>query len=363
MKFNSKHIRYSLPAPRYVWVTTILLTSLFVIIQLWASSSVYAATAGLYWANFNSNELVFARGDGTGSLTSVITVNTPIGIAVDEVNEKIYWTVRNVDAIYVNNKDGSGSPTVLFDGADGVNIPGDIAVDVTNGFLYWANSNDDKIYRGNSDGSGTPTALFTGPAQGVDNPIGLVFDAVNSRLYWANYTDIDTIPNTIYRGNTNGTGLALLFNEADGVDFAYGLALDEGTNTLFWANNFGNNIMKGNADGTGSPTVLFPTGGLFPLGVALNSSEGQIFWTESDYGSNSNIRVGNMDGSGTPTTLFNDADGVDQATFIEVGFETPTAVTSLQSSTRPPSFDWLLVTVSLLMLAGGTLLLVMRRRD
>jgi PKD repeat protein len=76
---------------------------------------------------------------------------TPVGIAVDGVNGKVYWT--GGDAVHRCNLNGTGVETIV----SGADDPRGIAVDPELGKIYWGE--DGRIRQANLDGSGVQTIL------------------------------------------------------------------------------------------------------------------------------------------------------------------------------------------------------------
>ena len=62
------------------------------------------------------------------------SLESPTGLAVDWINEKVYWTDVGTDKIEVSNFDGSQRSVVIWSGME---RPRDIVVDPSNGYFYW----------------------------------------------------------------------------------------------------------------------------------------------------------------------------------------------------------------------------------
>ena len=62
------------------------------------------------------------------------SLESPTGLAVDWINEKVYWTDVGTDKIEVSNFDGSQRSVVIWSGMD---RPRNIVVDPSNGYFYW----------------------------------------------------------------------------------------------------------------------------------------------------------------------------------------------------------------------------------
>ena len=278
---------------------TITLLSLFLFTSLSYSQD-------LFFSSINLDFVGAVNQDGTGTPVTLFDngfgLDNVRGIAVDNVNNLIYWTSVGTDDISVGNLDGTGSPTVLYSGL--IN-PNNIAIDVSNNLIYWTEASNPagRIMVGTLDGSGTPTTVFSDV-----NARGISIDLTNNVLYWA-----EVINDRIRMGNADGSGdpITLFDNPNDGVDGPFGIEVDLVNSLIYWSEvgtggEGGNSISVGNLDGSGSPTVLFCSnlnGINDPRSIAINFDEGQIFWVE--LGSDA-IKVANLDGSGNTDLLFSD---------------------------------------------------------
>jgi len=212
------------------------------------------------------------------------------GIAIDVAAGKVYWGVE-VDGdfkIQVGDMDGTGPIVDLFDQSDGVGEARGIALDIDAGEMYWVENA--KVLKANMDGSGTVTELFNA-------------------------------------GNGFGGG---------GTDIALDVAAGKiylGTTVL--------GVKVANMDGSGMATFLFMTSGAD--GIAVDADAGKIYWVvDEDF----EVLVGNLDGSGTPTVLYDPSDGVDWPRRI--------AVATIPSAAMPASgTNGLLLTMVLVIVAAG----------
>ncbi|QSE96325.1 PKD domain-containing protein [Fulvivirga lutea] len=106
--------------------------------------------------------------DGSG-VTRIIDYNAGgygYGIAVDKVNEKIYFDDTDTGNILMANLDGSGIQTVI---ATGNRVYG-LVVDNTNGKLYYSERNSGSVFMINLDGSDKVTL-----SSDFNDPRGLFF--------------------------------------------------------------------------------------------------------------------------------------------------------------------------------------------
>lgn len=66
----------------------------------------------IYFDNTDNDEILMANLDGTGIQQITTTSNRVYGIAVDNTNSKLYWTERNSGNVYMSDLDGSNQVTV-----------------------------------------------------------------------------------------------------------------------------------------------------------------------------------------------------------------------------------------------------------
>jgi hypothetical protein len=224
------------------------------------------------------------------------TVTADSASTTDVTVNDLYWADTNAGTIenyYFGPNPmivGGVGPTQI---ASGQNRPTGVAVDLLNNHLYWANEgsapNSGTIVEANSDGSNQKTI-----ATGQDNPVGVAVSGNN--LYWANGGDPGQSDGSIIEANFDGTDAhAIATNQDDPSDVAVG-----GTD-LVWSNYTGGTIVEANLDGTDAHTIA--TNQDDPNGVAIGG--GVVYWTSlsGSGGSNSGTVVeANLDGT-VQTTL------------------------------------------------------------
>ncbi len=256
----------------------------------------------------NGTDIITASdidGGNAQPLISGSNVNNPQGIAVDDVNGRIYWS---------NNGDDRELMTARLDGTDvqvlytDAELPGDnevdgIAIDATNGRIYFTDRNG-QVLRAALDGSGSVEVLFD-RSDDLGSLRGIALDVVGGKVYWT-----DTVRNRIQRGNLDGTGTPEnLFTASDGLDDPYGIALDVANGKIYWTDDQNQKVQQGNLDGSGAPEDLFTSAdGLdVPYGIALDLPGGQVYW--ADAGTNK-IQRGSIRGIGAPQDVLTAADGL-----------------------------------------------------
>ena len=148
--------------------------------------------------------------DGSNFQPNLITgLQMPNHLALDVTRGKIYWTEQTSDStgkIQRANLEGTNVELVK----DLTSAPRGIAVDNVNGKIYLANAYG-KVQRLNLNGSNFKPNLITG----LESPEGIAVDAVNRKLYWAEN-------GSIKRANLNGKNIE---NIVTGLDAPANIAL------------------------------------------------------------------------------------------------------------------------------------------
>ncbi len=153
----------------------------------------------------------------------------PLGLAVDDVNNQIYWMHGSTPGrIGRAHLDGSGQTHVVT----GLKIPRGVALDLTAGKLYWAESPPEGnakgwIRRANLDGSNIELVYAVDPYDPIASKVGRpTVDAVNGYVYFG-------VNGAIVRVNLDGPP----FNPqtiVTGGSTITRIALDTANNCLYW---------------------------------------------------------------------------------------------------------------------------------
>ena len=130
-------------------------------------------------------------------------MSVPDGLAVDWINNKLYWTDTGTNTLEQSDLFGSFRRILLND----TDEPRGIAVDPLNDALYmtdWGAS--PRIEKMHLDGSGRVTIV----TQNLVWPNAVTIDFTEPALYWADaFTDI------IARGDLDGNNVVILLRGAD----------------------------------------------------------------------------------------------------------------------------------------------------
>ena len=269
--YNKKHV-------------SIVIGVMFLLIGLLSVSQVDAAGSGvttkIYWAE---NGGTVHRADLDGSNNEDLGVGSNAwGLAVDDVNGKIYWTDFSGGTIGWSDLDGSNPETILT----GLSSPSGVAIDAANNHLYYIEAST--IKRADLDGSNVST-LVTGVSGGSD----IALDLTNSHMYWTEFYD-----DAVMRADLDGNTVTPLVSTTDPT----GIALDVPNNKIYWGlYNSGKFQM---ADLDGGNAVDLETGLNQPIGILVDANSSKIYYSDRT----KVIRQAGLDGS-APEDLLNIGNG------------------------------------------------------
>ncbi len=239
---------------------------------------------GMYWTNTNNHKIQRSDLNG-GGIENLVTGDTsffPRGIALDLVNNKMYWCT--LDGIGRSDLNGDN---VEYLPVSNANAPVAIALDLTNGKIYWTEFNGNKVRRANLDGTLTEDLVTTG-----NYKTGIAVDPAGGKVYWGE------LMLGILRADLNGSNAESLVSTD--VRDPSGIALDVGAGKMYWTDaSFSAKIRRANLDGSGVEDLV-TTGLLLPRGIALDLDSGKMYWTDSDA---DKIQRANLDGTAVETLI------------------------------------------------------------
>ena len=180
-------------------------------------------------------------GSDVQELTSIFA--TPMGIAVDVPNSKLYWT-NSAGRIQSANLDGSGIKNVLS------NLPKPMDITLTDSNAYWTQGNG-SVRLVNLQGKKTIEDISTGAQAANSLVIG------GGKVYWTEKTGDSA--GTINSANLDGTGAKQLISIEASVPM--GIAVDTERESIYWTNsrgriqsaNLDGSVVQNVAEGLGSP--------------------------------------------------------------------------------------------------------------
>ena len=223
-----------------------------------------------------------AAGSSAGSAGSTGSAGTDAG---GPGATRIYWLEQGSKTVNVANVDGSQRvPLVTLTGGQASGVIG-IAVEPIGGKVYFTDVRRQRVQSSDMDGAGLLTLL-----PGLDEPVGINIDAVAGKLYVA----VQGLTPSLQRANLDGTGLEPLITT--GMQHPAGLALDVGAGKLYFVDDTLDALFSASLDGS-TLTNLNIAGVDGPIDISLDPLEGKLYWSEQG-APGARIRRANLDGSG-----------------------------------------------------------------
>ncbi|WP_179021008.1 PKD domain-containing protein [Winogradskyella forsetii] len=207
----------------------------------------------LYFSDFNTypfGNIWRMNLDGTGIEAIASNIGDPYAIALDVAGNKIYW-VDDDGNVSKANLDGS-NPEIGFFSLSGVSWRA-ISLDVENSKMYVYDVNVEEIYEVNLDGT-NPNVIVTG-----NYGYALLVDTVNDKIYFD-----DQNQGLLKVANLDGSNIQTI--DAEGTRI-YGMQIDHETSTLYWSGRDSGELYSANLDG--SDRQILRTGISSPRGIAL----------------------------------------------------------------------------------------------
>ena len=244
-------------------------------------------TLKLYWATQGKIQ----RGDLDGANIEDVLNREAQNIALDAVNDKLYWTHADNGIFRTNLSDGTNIEQVIDDDI-WANSGGGIALDVGGDKIYWTNGETDSIFRGNLNGTNIEelVALIEG------TPLDIALDVAGGKMYWTQWGGDASIS----RANLDGSNIELLIKSSViGIHTDIrSIALDVAGGKMYWTDGR-NGVGMSNLDG--SNVTKFNTPDYTTGGITLDLHNSSIYWIDSE---GFEIRRANLDGSQQQRILF-----------------------------------------------------------
>uniref|UniRef100_A0A452S896 LDL receptor related protein 4 n=1 Tax=Ursus americanus TaxID=9643 RepID=A0A452S896_URSAM len=174
----------------------------------------------VFWSDVTLDRILRANLNGSNVEEVVSTgLESPGGLAVDWVHDKLYWTDSGTSRIEVANLDGAHRKVLLWQNLE---KPRAIALHPMEGTIYWTDwGNTPRIEASSMDGSGrriiADTHLFW--------PNGLTIDYAGHRMYW-----VDAKHHVIERANLDGSHRKAVISQ--GLPHPFAITVFE--DSLYW---------------------------------------------------------------------------------------------------------------------------------
>ncbi len=213
----------------------------------------------LYWAH-HDRDIMRANLNGSSVEVLLEGMPSPYGLALDVAGQRVFWTNQ------------LGNPRVqsaTLSGADvRALVPGKaqfmigIAVDAVNEALYWMDGYyGGSVVRASIDGRNPKLIATT-----VGIATGIAVDPVGGKIYWTEYGN-GPHDDVVRRANLDGSNVETLFDATHGLQTPDRIAVDSWAGKIYWADLHAGRVQRSNLDGTGLETLLSGLGN--PRGIAL----------------------------------------------------------------------------------------------
>ena len=267
----------------------------------------YAQGRGkIYWTE--SNKIRRANLNGNAAEDIITDLKTPLHIALDIQNEKIYWVNFAPPKIYRANLDGSEIEAIINRGEPNAELEKDlpspftIALDTNASKIYWGNWQGLwGITRSDFDGSNIEDILINIHMNGfwrrhIVDAEKMQLDVKNEKLYF-----VDSFNDNIARMNLDGSNYEEL---GISINAPYGLSLDLRNNRMYWTHSILGKIYSSTLDGENVITLLSDLNR--PTDIVLHKRTNRMYWLErNEETHNSHIRRAKLDGTNVTTIYTN----------------------------------------------------------
>lgn len=204
-----------------------------------------------------------------------------VGLAVDSLNGKIYYTDFYDDStpdgkIWRMNMDGSNLENIV----SGIADPYSIAVDIKLGKIYWADDAGN-ISKANLDGAQLERQFVHVPNGQMR---GISVNSKTNKIYFYEVNE-----ENLYVVNSDGTGRQVIVDGA----YGYSVFVDEVNDKLYYEDRNEPAIMQTNLDGTGKVKIAdVPGTHVYAIGIDYITKK--LYWSDM---SNGMIKRSNLDGT------------------------------------------------------------------
>jgi sugar lactone lactonase YvrE len=161
--------------------------------------------------------------------------------------------------------------------------------------IYYTTGDDYSVKRADTDG--TDVEILHTLVSGNTTPCGITLDPVNNKIY---FTDYHADVSKIQRMNLDGTNLEDIVT---GV-MAISIAVDRFAGKIYYTTKFDPLVKRANMDGTSIETLYTPSTTSEPSGIALDTKNGKVYFTDKNPSVKKIYRM-NLDGSSLEEVLTN----------------------------------------------------------
>lgn len=204
------------------------------------------------------------RIDHTDFVSLVPNLANAIALDFHYTRGIFFWTDVTLDVIMRAYINGSGSSVVV---SQGLESPGGIAVDWIHDKLYWSDSGSRRIEVSDLDGENRKVIVL----EHLDKPRAIVLDPCTGWMYW---TDWGATPR-LERAYMDGRKQQVLVNTS--IYWPNGLTIDYIKNQLYWVDAKFHTLEAVSTDGRGRRSII-SSGLAHPFAITM--FEDRLYWTD-----------------------------------------------------------------------------------
>lgn len=236
------------------------------------------APAELYYLDNTDDFMRKLTLDGSGTITDVFDLvgKSGVGMAYDEVNDKIYFSdffTTPFGNIWKMNPDGTEAEVIV----ENIEDPYAVALDVAANKVYWSDSVGN-ISRANLDGSNVEIGILNIPDVTLT---GLALDLKNGKMY---AYDLDV--EDLYIADLDGSNPTKILS---GV-YGYSVAVDMVNDKIYFEDK--RSLKRADLDGSNVETIAERATRIY--GIQIDNEANKLYWGGRDTGE---IYRADLDGS------------------------------------------------------------------
>uniref|UniRef100_A0A8C7Z4T7 Low density lipoprotein receptor-related protein 4 n=1 Tax=Oryzias sinensis TaxID=183150 RepID=A0A8C7Z4T7_9TELE len=176
--------------------------------------------------------------------------------------ELVFWSDVTLDRIMKANLNGSNVEEVV---STGLESPGGLAIDWIHDKLYWTDSGTSRIEVANLDGTHRKVLLW----QHMEKPRAIALHPIEGKIYW---TDWGNTPRIEY-ANMDGSNRRVIADTH--LFWPNGLTIDYASRRIYWVDAKHHVIERADLDGRNRKAVIS-----LPHPFAITVFEDSLYWTD-----------------------------------------------------------------------------------